>query len=115
MSNHPLSILTNGSRVSFFLAAGRENGRFLLLILLVFCLVPIFGQPTLNPAPDRPEGEGEGPFERLIIRGANLIDGSGAPPRGPVDIIVEGNRIKRIVNVGVPNIPINESQRPTAG
>ena len=33
------------------------------------------------PAPNR--AEGEGPFDRLIIRGATLIDGTGAPPRGP--------------------------------
>jgi len=27
-------------------------------------------------APPRPEGEGEGPFEKLILRGATVIDGS---------------------------------------
>ena len=34
-----------------------------------------------NPlyAPDRKPGEGDGPFQRLIIRGATLIDGTGAP------------------------------------
>ena len=35
-------------------------------------------------APDRHEGTG--PFAKLIIRGATLIDGTGGPPRGPVDI-----------------------------
>ena len=28
------------------------------------------------PAPDRGSDEGEGPFDRLIIRGATLIDGN---------------------------------------
>lgn len=63
-------------------------------------------------APDRRADEGQGPFERMIIRGATLIDGSGAPPRGPVDIIVEGNRIVSIENVGVPHVPIDEAGRP---
>ena len=48
----------------------------------------------------------------MIIRGATLIDGSGAPPRGPVDIVVEGNRIVAIENVGVPHVPIDEAGRP---
>jgi imidazolonepropionase-like amidohydrolase len=63
-----------------------------------------------KPAPNR--AEGEGPFDKLIIRGATLIDGTGAPPRGPVDIVVEKNRITQVVDVGYPNLPIDESKRP---
>jgi imidazolonepropionase-like amidohydrolase len=73
---------------------------------------PASAQQLVKPAPNRPRGEGEGPFERLIIRGATLIDGTGAPPRGPVDIVVEGNRITRVVDVGFPNTPIDSSRRP---
>jgi hypothetical protein len=62
------------------------------------------------PAPNR--AEGEGPFDRLIIRGATLIDGTGAPPRGPVDIVIERNRIAQVVDVGFPGLPINQSRRP---
>ena len=61
-------------------------------------------------APDRHEGTG--PFTKLIIRGATLIDGTGGPPRGPVDIVVEGNRIAEIANVGVPHVPIDSTRRP---
>lgn len=64
------------------------------------------------PAPDR--GEGEGPYDRLIIRGVTLIDGTGAPPIGPVDIVVEKNRISRIERVGYPGIPIDPDSRPKA-
>lgn len=67
---------------------------------------------VVQGAPDRQEGEGSGPFERLIIRAATMIDGSGAPARGPVDIVVEGNRIAEIVNVGVPNVAIDAGDRP---
>ena len=65
------------------------------------------------PAPDRQNGMG--PFERLVIRGAIMIDGTGSPPVGPVDIVVEGDRITRIVSVGAPDLPINPVVRPAAG
>ena len=67
-----------------------------------------YEDPT--PAPARKEGEG--PFQRLIIRGVNLIDGYGSAPRGPVDVVVEGNRIAEIVSVGYPHVKIDESKRP---
>jgi imidazolonepropionase-like amidohydrolase len=63
-------------------------------------------------APDRGPNEGDGPFERLIIRGATVIDGTGAPPRGPMDIVIEGNRIVRVQSVGSPGVPINDERRP---
>lgn len=50
----------------------------------------------VQPAPDRGPDEGEGPFERLVIRGGILVDGTGAPARGPVEIAIEGNRIVSI-------------------
>ena len=66
----------------------------------------------IMPAPDR--AEGDGPFDRLIIRGVTLIDGTGAPPIGPVDIVVEKNRIAQISVVGYPGLDINENRRPKA-
>jgi imidazolonepropionase-like amidohydrolase len=65
--------------------------------------------PRAAPA----RSEGDGPFTRLIIRGAILIDGSGAPPRGPVDITVEGNRITGISNAGTPGVPRDTTRRPS--
>ena len=50
--------------------------------------------PPISPAPNRGPDEGRGPFKTLAIRGAILIDGTGAPPQGPVDIVIENNRIK---------------------
>ena len=54
----------------------------------------------------------EGPFKQLIIRGATLINGNGAPPQGPVDVVVENNRIKRVAVVGYPGVEINPARRP---
>ena len=57
--------------------------------------------------------EGDGPYTQLIIRGVTLINGTGAPPFGPVDIVIEKNRIVKIQNVGSPSLPINAARRPT--
>lgn len=84
------------------------------LILSAFSLllsISLFAQ--MPDAPKRTEGEG--PFDRLIIRGVNLVDGTGSPATGPVDIVVEGNRIAQIRTVGYPGLPINENRRPQAG
>lgn len=69
-------------------------------------------QDTVQGAPDRGENEGAGPFERLIIRGAMLIDGTGSPAQGPMDIVIEGNRIVEVKGVGYPGVPIKEEDRP---
>ncbi len=61
-------------------------------------------RPHLQPAPDRRPDEGEGPYRRLVLSGVVLVDGSGAPPRGPVDIVIEGNRIASIRSVGDPSV-----------
>jgi len=61
-----------------------------------------------------PRAEGEGPFHRLILRGATVIDGTGAPPVGPIDIVVEGNRITGLHSVGYPGLPIDPEARPKA-
>jgi len=83
--------------------------RIACLLALVLCPSLVSAQ-FIEPGPDR--AEGEGPFERLIIRGAIVIDGTGAPPRGPVDIVIEGNRIAQIVGVGYPGLPIDPNGRP---
>src|SRR5687767_4669383 len=61
-------------------------------------------------APDR--AEGDGPYTQLMMRGVILINGTGAPPIGPMDIVIEKNRIVQISNVGSPGAPINSNRRP---
>ncbi len=84
--------------------------KFLSALFLLMFTVTLNAQMTDAP----PRAEGEGPFDRLIIRGVHLIDGTGSPATGPVDIVVEGNRIAQIRTVGYPGLPINESRRPQA-
>jgi len=68
--------------------------------------------PILNPAPKRRADEGKGPFKTLVIRGATVIDGTGAPPIGPVDIVIEGNRIRSIQSAGTPGVPLRKDRLP---
>jgi len=80
--------------------------------LLVFVSF-IFGNFIFSQIQKAPEiKEGDGPWPQLILRGATLINGTGAPPVGPVDIVVEKNRIAQIVNVGYPGVPVNNDRRP---
>lgn len=67
---------------------------------------------TLSFSYGQTEYNGEGPFNQLIIRGITLINGDGSPPRGPMDIVVENNIIKRMQIVGYPGVDINEDRRP---
>ena len=83
------------------------------LLFVYSLLIAQTDRKGIAPGPDR--AEGEGPFKRLVIRGAIVIDGAGAPPRGPVDIVIEGNRISSIVGVGYPGVPIDENRRPKKG
>ncbi len=64
------------------------------------------------PAPARQSGEGLGPYKKLVIRGVTLIDGSGSPPRGPVDIIIAGNRIVEIKQAGTPGLAMKSGRPP---
>lgn len=84
---------------------------FTLFTTLLFSVSNLLAQADkVKKAP--PRAEGDGPFSQLIIRGVTLINGNGAPPVGPVDIVCEQNRIKKIVNVGYPGLPIDSSRRP---
>lgn len=81
-------------------------------LIQIVVLLSIFntGVAQVEHAPDR--SEGTGPFSTLIIRGATLINGTGSPPYGPVDIIIKNNRIHDIVSVGYPGVDIDDTSRP---
>lgn len=89
---------------------GSKTAFFALLVLL-FSLSA--GAPAaIEPAPER--AEGQGPFRQLILRGGILVDGTGAPAIGPVDIVIRGNRITDIVPVGSPGVAVDPERRPRA-
>lgn len=92
-----------------------KRGSLTLALVVGLLSVPAAGVSqsweVIDP-PDRALDEGEGPFERLIIRGATVIDGAGSPPVGPVDIVIERNRIVDVRRVGYPDVPIDPAGRP---
>ncbi len=67
---------------------------------------------TFNPAPARRAGEGLGPFPLMVIRGAMLIDGTGAPPTGPVDIVIENDKITDVIQAGWPGMAERLNRAP---
>ncbi len=83
--------------------------RILLLLFTSFGFI----LSAQAPVPEAPlVEEGDGPYNQLIIRGATLINSTGAPPIGPVDIVIEDDRITNIQTVGYPGVEIDSSRRP---
>jgi hypothetical protein len=80
----------------------------LIIATTVFC----YAQETEKVKPAPVIKEGEGPYTQLIIRGVMLIDGTGAPPIGPTDIVVRQNKIVSIQTVGYPGVAIPAEKRP---
>lgn len=82
----------------------------LLLLAFTLPLMLISAKAQITKAPEVKDGDG--PYTQLIIRGITLINGTGAPPMGPIDIVIENNRIVQIQGVGSPGLPINQNRRP---
>ena len=70
--------------------------RLFLLSISIFSFSILIAQ--IQKAPEK--NDGEGPYTQLIIRGVILINGTGAPPTGPMDIVIEKNRIVQITGSG---------------
>jgi imidazolonepropionase-like amidohydrolase len=70
-------------------AAGRQGGG---------------GRGGFIAAPARRAGEGAGPFNRMVITNVMIIDGTGAPPYGPMNVVVANNRIQAIQGAGTPGV-----------
>jgi imidazolonepropionase-like amidohydrolase len=86
-----------------------------MIVVLFLCSAQFLCSQRLTPAPARVPEDGGGPYKRLVIRGITVIDGTGAAPIGPMDVVVEGNRIIEVVSVGTPHLPIREQGRPAKG
>ncbi len=98
-------------------AIAKATPTLVVLVLSAVVLGSARAQEAPQPerAPARAPTEGEGPFDRLVLRGATVVDGTGAPPVGPVDIVVQGDRIVDMRPVGYPGLPVDESRRPPRG
>ena len=82
-------------------------------LLFLFLILTFSSLSAQGPVPEAPlSDEGDGPHTQLIIRGATLINSTGAPPIGPVDIVIENDVITNIQTVGFPGVEINQDRRP---
>jgi len=75
----------------------------LLLLFTLFTLHFTLLRAQVSKAPNR--AEGDGPHKRLIIRGVTIINSTGSPPIGPMDIVVE--QIRQAGYPGMPDDPRN--------
>src|SRR5688572_26260641 len=92
--------------VIFFL----QNCTMRIILCFTLIFLTLTAKTQIKKAPEVKDGEG--PWSQLIIRGIILVNGTGAPPAGPVDIVIEKNRIVEIANAGNPGMPINKDKRP---
>jgi imidazolonepropionase-like amidohydrolase len=84
-----IAAASNGVRAADAVEPGEET--------IARVLAKGFAPPKVAP----PRGdEARGPFEKLLITNAILVDGTGAPPVGPVDIEVSRDRITAIRAAG---------------
>lgn len=73
---------------------------------------PAAGVAVEDPIPAR--AQGDGPYQRLVLRNVTIVNGTGAPAQGPFDIVLTGDRIAEIKSIGSPGA-IDESSRAAPG
>ena len=97
----PTSMLTAALAASFLLptapaAAQRSDA------------VQAVARPLTGAVQTRQFGDlAEGPYDRLVIRGAMVLPGHGGPPVGPYDIVIRGNVIEEMI----PFDPVTAERR----
>ena len=75
------------------------------MLKLLATLVLIAATPALAES-------GSGPYPLLVICGATIVTGDGAPPYGPADIIIRDGRIAEIRSAGTPGLPLKPDREP---
>jgi imidazolonepropionase-like amidohydrolase len=70
------------------------------------------GNQSEIPGSPRRADEGIGPAQTLVIRGVTVIDGTGAPPFGPMDIVISNNRITGVRGAGTPGLAMRGGRPP---
>ncbi len=68
---------------------------------------------ALRPGTGAQAGRRCGPLSTVGDTRVTMIDGAGGPPRGPVDITIEGHRIANIRSAGTPGVPLQPDRAPS--
>ncbi len=80
---------------------------------LLVLLCALAGSLAAQPSPTTGVTHGQR-VKRLAIRNATVIDGSGMPARGPIDIVIEGNTIVEMQELDPVAIRTGVGKRPKA-
>ncbi len=95
------------------------NGKLIARSVVLRALFAVAALCALHFAPAQTSGSGQakladGPYNRLVIRGAMIIPGHGGPALGPADIVIEKNTIAQIVPLDPVSLERRqEKSRPT--
>ena len=81
--------------------------------VLAVCTVLLATVAAAQPSPVKGITPGVRPA-KFAIRNATIVDGSGSPARGPVDIVVEGGRIVDVVPIDPVAVKEGIAKRPAA-
>jgi imidazolonepropionase-like amidohydrolase len=73
----------------------RKKYRMIRLLGVSAAVVPFLA--VFLSAQGNKSAETQGPYNTLVIRDAMVIDGTGAPAKGPLDIVIKGNRITEVL------------------
>ncbi len=74
-----------------------------LAVSLSFAVAAAFGPRIVS-------AQGDGPYDRLVIRDAMVIPGHGGPAYGPADLIIENDLIVQIISMnGVTGRPAGDT------
>lgn len=85
----------------------------LRLSMALIILLSITGQAAIAQA--NPASFSGKRLNRIVIRGAMVVDGSGKPAAGPFDIVVENDRVKQIVGFDPVAAKEGSARRPEKG
>ncbi|MBL8209419.1 MAG: amidohydrolase family protein [Bryobacterales bacterium] len=75
-------------------------------------LVLLLGAGLLSSQPLPEHGKR---YARLVVRNAIVVEGNGTPASGPRDILIENNRITRVVTSGYGNLPKPDAEIDAKG
>ena len=86
------------------------------LLALVAIVALIVAAPVQSAGEERntdfdtasPRTDGIGPFKRLVLRNAPMIDRTGAPAQRPMDLVIEKDRIAEIRTIGAPGVILQD-------
>jgi imidazolonepropionase-like amidohydrolase len=82
-------------------AAGVDPGEEIISVVTAMGIAPPGVPPNRG-------SEAQGPYKRLIIKNATIIDGTGAPAQGPVNILIENDRIVALSGRGTGSLPVSQ-------